>query len=140
MATLRVDGDETVDRAITGDWAALEGGATPAKASPPDYTDFGCGPSSASTCRSAPMGSDSPGPRHVVVKLPQSVNVTSFGFDPADTSATDLTPPPGRSRSTRRRPEGSRCSPTPAATQTGRLNKFVPSAGTKNVRFVKLSS
>jgi extracellular elastinolytic metalloproteinase len=47
IAHLVVDGDETVDRAITRDWAAIEGGATLIKASPPDYSDFGCGPTGA---------------------------------------------------------------------------------------------
>ena len=70
ITNLKVDGDETVDRAITRDWAALEGGATLVKASPPDYTDYGCGPSGAfDLSLGTGWGSDSPGPRHVVVKL-----------------------------------------------------------------------
>ena len=84
-SNLVVNGDETIDRAITRDWAALEGGATIVKASPPDYSDYGCGPSARSTCRSTPGGDrTSPGPRQIVVKLPQAIDVTSFGFDPGN--------------------------------------------------------
>ena len=56
------------------------------KASPPDYSDFGCGPSGAfDLSLGTGWGSDSPGPRQVVVKLPRTVDVTSFGFDPGNT-------------------------------------------------------
>ena len=87
VANFVVNGDETVDRAITRDWAALEGGATLGTFTPPDYTDFGCGPSGVfDLSLGTGWGSDAPGPRSVVVKLPpRAIDVTSFGFDPGNT-------------------------------------------------------
>lgn len=140
VARLVVDGDETVDRRIRRDWAALEGGATLVKASPPDYTDFGCGPSGAfDLSLGTGWGSDAPGPRSVVVKLPQVVDVTSFGFDPGNTCGDG---PDAATRTfaiyTKRAAGPWVLAYSGGKLKTGRLNKLVPSAGAGNVRFVKL--
>ncbi len=140
IANLVVDGDETVDRAITRDWAAIEGGATLVKASPPDYTDFGCGPSGAfDLSLGTGWGSDSPGPRHVVVKLPRTIDVTSFGFDPGNTCGDG---PDAATRTftiyTKKAGGAWVLAYSGKKLKTGRLNKLIPSAGANNVRFVKL--
>jgi extracellular elastinolytic metalloproteinase len=140
IANLVVDGDETANRKITRDWAALEGGATLVKASPPDYSDFGCGPSGAfDLALGTGWGSDAPGPRKVVVRLPRSVHVTSFGFDPGNTCGDG----PDAATKTFKiytRTVGGRwvLAYSGRKLATGRLNTLIPEAGSKHVRLVKL--
>jgi extracellular elastinolytic metalloproteinase len=140
IAHLVVDGDETVDRAITRDWASLEGGATLVKASPPDYTDYGCGPTAAfDLSLGTGWGSDSPGPRHVVVKLSRTVDVTSFGFDPGNTCGDG----PDAATKTFKiftKKAGGKWVLAFSGTKRkiGRLNTLIPATGAKHVRFVKL--
>ncbi|MGZ5297041.1 MAG: M36 family metallopeptidase, partial [Actinomycetota bacterium] len=140
ISNLVVDGDEAVDRQITRDWAALEGGATLVRASPPDYSDFGCGPSGAfDLALGTGWGSDAPGPRSVVVRLPRAVDVTSFGFDPGNTCGDG---PDAATKTfkiyTKRAGGRWVLAYSGGKLKTGRLNKLVPKAGAKNVRFVKL--
>src|SRR6185369_14928051 len=79
---------------IRRDWAATAGGAKIQSFTPPDYTQFGCGPSGAfDVSQAAGWGSDAPtnnesghtGPRSVVLQLPKAVNITNFAIDPAST-------------------------------------------------------
>ncbi len=140
ISNFKVDGAETVDREITRDWAALEGGATLVKASPPDYSDFGCGPSGAfDLSLGTGWGSDSPGPRSVVVKLPQSVDVTSFGFDPGNTCGDG---PDAATRTfkiyTKKAGGAWVLAYAGGKLKTGRLNTLIPTGGKRGVRFVKL--
>ncbi len=140
ISNLVVDGDETVQRKITRDWAAIEGGATVVKASPPDYSDFGCGPQGAfDLALGTGWGSDAPGPRSVVVKLPQAVDVTSFGFDPGNTCG-DGPDAATRTFSIYTKKAGGRwvLAFSGGKRKIGRLNKLVPSRGASDVRFVKL--
>ncbi len=140
ISNLVVDGAETVDRQITRDWAALESGATLVRASPPDYSDFGCGPSGVfDLSLGTGWGSDSPGPRSVVVKLPLAVDVTSFGFDPGNTCG-DGPDAATKTFAIYTKKAGGRwvLAYSGNKLKTGRLNALVPSAGTRNVRFVKL--
>lgn len=140
ISNLVVDGSETVDRAITRDWASLEGGATLVKASPPDYSDFGCGPTGAfDLSLGTGWGSDVPGPRSIVVELPQAVDVTSFGFDPGNTCGD------GPDAATKTFAIYTKVDGGPwvlaysgRKRKTGRLNLLVPAAGATDVRFVKL--
>jgi hypothetical protein len=84
-----VDGNETLNRKLNRDWAALERGAKLVSATPPDYTPFGCGPRNAfdlslgagwgSDAPTSDVGSDVKGPRKVVVRLPKAIEVTTFG-------------------------------------------------------------
>jgi hypothetical protein len=84
-----VDGNETLNRKVNRDWAALERGAKLVSATPPDYTPFGCGPRNAfdlslgagwgSDAPTSDIGSDVKGPRKVVVRLPKAIEVTTFG-------------------------------------------------------------
>jgi hypothetical protein len=140
VADLVVNGDETVNRKITRDWAAIEGGATLVKASPPDYTDFGCGPSGAfDLSLGTGWGSDAPGPRSVVVKLPNAVDITSFGFDPGNTCGDG----PDAATKTfsiyiKKAGGGWVLAFAGGKLRIGTLNKLIPSAGASNVRFVKL--
>ena len=47
LTNVVVDGDETVNGKLVRDWAAIEGGAKLKEFSPPDYSDYGCGPGGA---------------------------------------------------------------------------------------------
>ncbi len=85
-----VDGAETLNRKLVRDWAALEGGAKIGEFSPPDYSDFGCGPGGlfdnsldfgwGSDAVGSSVGSSYTGPRKVVVKLPKAVNISTFAL------------------------------------------------------------
>jgi hypothetical protein len=137
---LIVDGDETIDRQTTRDWAALEGGAKIVKASPPNYSQYGCGPTGAfDLSLDTGWGSDAPGPRYVVVKLSQTIDLTSFGFDPGDVCGDG---PDAATKTfkifTRKAGETWVLAYSGGKLKTGRLNKLIPSGGTRNVRFVKL--
>jgi hypothetical protein len=143
QATIRnfvVDGAETVDRAITRDWAALEGGATLVKASPPDYSDFGCGPSGAfDLSLDTGWGSDMPGPRRIIVKLPQVIDVTSFGFDPGDACGDGPDAATKTFAIYTKKAGGAWLLAYPGKKlKAGRLNTLIPTRGTNAVRFVKL--
>jgi hypothetical protein len=140
VPNLVVDGDETVDRAIKRDWAALEAGATLVNASPPDYSNYGCGPTGAfDLSLGTGWGSDVPGPRHIVVKLPRAIDVKSFGFDPGDACGDG---PDAATKTFKIYTKTSGGAWVLAYSgkklKPGRLNTLTPSAGTSNVRFVKL--
>jgi extracellular elastinolytic metalloproteinase len=84
----------TVNWALRRDWAASAGGATIGAFTPPDYTDFGCGPINLiDQSLGAGWGSDAPTtttpgetfPKSVVINLPVAVNITQLQIDPANT-------------------------------------------------------
>jgi hypothetical protein len=137
---LVVNGDETVDRKITRDWAALEAGATLGHFTPPDYTDFGCGPSGVfDNALGTGWGSKAPGPRSVVVRLPHAVDVTSFGFDPGNTCG-DGPDAATRTFAIYTKKGGGRwvLAYSGGKLKIGRLNTLIPTAGARNVTLVKL--
>jgi extracellular elastinolytic metalloproteinase len=84
-----VDQDVVVNAAVDRDWAALSGGATLVSFTPPDYAPF-CG-SNANGAFDLLLGngwpSDAPGngssgvsgPRQATVRLPTTVDISSFG-------------------------------------------------------------
>jgi extracellular elastinolytic metalloproteinase len=84
-----VDGDEDLELRLTRDWASIGGGARLRSSTPPDYSAYGCGPGLAFDGDvTTGWGSDAPsnrssgvtGPRSAVVRLPRSIDVTTFGF------------------------------------------------------------
>lgn len=146
---LIVDGDETVAIHLRRDWASIGGGARVTSFTGPDYTAFGCGPAGAFDASvGTGWGSDTAnnddsgerGPRVVVVRLPKSIDITSFGFASGGTCGDG--PEAGvkvftiRTRSARGRwvtaYERSR------ALEELVLHTLRPTAGTQNVRFVKI--
>ena len=149
IANLVVDGDETVDRKMTRDWAALEGGATLVKASPPDYSGYGCGPTGAfdlslgtgwgSDAPNSTSGSNFTGPRSIVVKMPKAVDITSFGFDPGNTCGDGPDAATKRFEIYTKQAGGTWVLAfSGKKLKTGRLNKLIPTAGKNDVRFLKL--
>lgn len=138
--------------ALVRDWAATSGGAVVTAFNGPDFSPD-CGPGQAFDQSLATGWSSTTGdnngdptnhfiPKHVVVKLPKKVNVSSFGVDPSATCGD------GASASTagfriETSPNGTTW--TTAATGTftsandGKINKVVPAAGATGVQFIRFT-
>src|SRR4051794_39328702 len=72
--------------AVRRDWAATSGGASVTDLNGPDYTDYGCGPSALlDQSLGTGWGSDAGPAKHVVVKLPSAVDVSTIAIDPSNT-------------------------------------------------------
>jgi extracellular elastinolytic metalloproteinase len=151
MHSLTVNGTEHIRRTVTRDWAAVDGGASIAAFTPPNYASFGCGPKAAfdrsigvgwgSDAPGSTFGSNVTGPRSVVVELPRAIDVTSFGFAPG---ASCGDPPNAGVQAFdifTRTANGSWVLAVTRDTTlpTGVLNRLVPARGSRNVRFVKLT-
>ena len=132
------------------DWAAIEGGAKVGKFTPPDYSDFGCGPSGVldlnlgsgwgSDAVKSTYGSNTKGPRSVIVKLPETINVTTFGL--ASYGACGDGPEAGVKRFMIETSSSGHNWVTAFvgnAPSNGRLISYKPTAGKKNVRYVRLT-
>jgi len=96
VAPLRVRAPSTTrNYALRRDFAAVGGGASIAGFTGPDFTDFGCGPAmaidqalGASWVTTSADATDAAGrpvlaPKHIVVRLPAAVDVTTMAADPA---------------------------------------------------------
>jgi hypothetical protein len=94
--TVPVGDSVTADFEVQRDWAMDSGGGTVTDFNGPDYSDFGCGPGGAidgslGTGWGSTAGNDDGDqtdtfiPKHIVVKLPRAVDVSSFGVDPKST-------------------------------------------------------
>jgi hypothetical protein len=84
----------TADFALRRDWAAAEAGGSIAGFTGTDHSDLGCGPAEAidlsgsrgwSTDVAEGLPSSSPQPKHIDVRLPEPIDVHSFGLDPSPT-------------------------------------------------------
>lgn len=146
-----VNGTETLNRQMVRDWAAIDGGARIVSFTPPDYSLFGCGPDGAfDRALGTGWGSDAPGstfgslrtgPRSVVVELPRTIDIVSFAIDPG---ATCGDPPAAGLKAfdiSTRRAGGDWVLAVRRTTAlpTGVLTTLAPTAGTENVRFVRLT-
>ncbi len=141
IANFVVDGDETLNRSVVRDWSSLEGGAEIVRASPPDYSNYGCGPTGAFDLSLASgWSSDTPGPRSIVVRLPKAVDVTSFGFDPASACGDSADAATKTFAIYTKRAGGSwiLAYEGKKGLSTGKLNTLRPTAGAMGVRVVKL--
>jgi hypothetical protein len=138
--------------AVARDWAATSGGSVVTEFSGPDFSPQ-CGPGGAfdqslATGWGSTTGDDAGDPtnqfipKHVVVKLPKPVDVSSFGVDPSATCGD------GASASTagfliETSPDGTTW--TTAATGTftsandGQINKVTPTAGAAGVQFIRFT-
>ena len=123
------------------DWAAFDGGARVRSFTGPDYTAYGCGPRGAiDRSQIAGWGSKQPTPREIVIELPRSIDVSSFGVDPGATCG-DL--PSAGTRAFVISTKTAHGSWVVAWTQTsalegGRLHRLVPTKGDRAVRFVRI--
>jgi len=142
-----------VNFAVRRDWAAGSGGAAVTAFDGPDFTPFGCGPAAAiDQSLGTGWGSTSdlvaglPGPmtpKSLTVRLPSSVQVSSFGVDPNATcgdagsaSTADYRIETSANGTTwRTAAEG-----TFGVDDRGRLNAVAPAGGTGDgVRFVRFT-
>jgi hypothetical protein len=147
LANVVVNGDETVNGKLNRDWAAIEGGAKLGKFSPPDYSPF-CGPAFAfdldldtgwgSDAVGSDVGSNYTGPRKIVVKLPKSVNISSFAL------ASDGTCGDGHRAGVKHFQIQTKTNSgkwitalTGTVDNDGLVHVFKPTAGQKGVRFVR---
>ncbi|HTG47335.1 MAG TPA: M36 family metallopeptidase [Actinomycetota bacterium] len=95
-----VPGANTRDWSLDRDWAAAGGGATIASFNGPDYTTFGCGPINAidqsqgigwgsTTDTNAGDDTGSVTPKHLVIALPATVDISAISVDPGPTCGDD---------------------------------------------------
>ena len=132
------------------DWAAIEGGATVGKFTPPDYGAFGCGPEQlldlnlgtgwGSDAVGSTEGSNNAGPRKVVIKLPKVVDITTFAV--ASTGACGDGPEAGVKKfkvETKTAGGNWITAFTGTAKNNGVLKTFTPKTGKANVRFVRFT-
>jgi extracellular elastinolytic metalloproteinase len=141
----------TQNFSLRRDWASLGGGGTVTAFNGPDFTAFGCGPTSAiDQSLGNGWGStsdlDANGvavPKFVTVKLPQAVNISEFAIDPGETCGDDAT-----AATKDFRVETSTDGTTFVVAATGtfgaadnhRLNPVAPNAGTgTGVTFVRFT-
>jgi len=130
------------------DWAALGGGGAVVDFNGPDYTAFGCGPTSAidqslgnGWGSTVDQVGTSATPKFVTIKLPQPVNVAAIAVDPGNTCGDGGSASTG-AFSIETSTDG--VTFTVAATGTfgaadrHRLNSVPLTAGQSNVQYVKL--
>ena len=150
LKNVEVTGDTTLNAKVIRDWASIEGGATVGAFTPPDYSEFGCGPDFAfdldigsgwgSDAVGSTEGSNNDGPRKVVVKLPKVIDVTSFAL--ASNGSCGDGPEAGVKRfKIQTRSVGGDWirAFVGTAPANGKLVKYLPVAGTDDVRFVRLT-
>jgi extracellular elastinolytic metalloproteinase len=83
----------TLNWSLRRDWAAAGGGGSIVDFTPPDYTDFGCGPAAMiDQSQGTGWGSDAPDnpfpdpqPKFVVIALPVAVNIAELQINPSNT-------------------------------------------------------
>jgi F5/8 type C domain/IPT/TIG domain len=137
-------GTNTRNFALRRDWAAKGGGGVVTAFNGPDYTVYGCGPSAAiDQSLGSGWGSDTAGgAKFMVVRLPISVNLTTFAVDPGATCGDpDSASVKGYKIETS--PNGTTWTQAAAgnfgAANNHKLNTVTPSAGKTNVRYVRFT-
>jgi hypothetical protein len=142
----------TQDFQLRRDWASLAGGGSIVDFSGPDFTPFGCGPSSAidqslgngwgSVTNNNGVSDGTTDPQFIVVKLPVAVDIADIQVDPANTCGD-----PGSSSTRGFVVETSTDGTTFSQVATGvfyaadrhRLNSVSPSGSLTGIKFVKFT-
>jgi extracellular elastinolytic metalloproteinase len=147
------NGTRVLNVAMRRDWAAERGGADVTFASDDTGADFGCGVDKLiDQSRGVgwspfnPASPDAPpditGPPTAVIKLPQTIDITAFGMDPANTCGDD---PSATTKDYRveTSADGVHFAVAKAGSFTpdaaGRLNIVAPTANSRGVRYVRLT-
>ena len=155
ISSLRVNGGgATADFALRRDWASLGGGGSVTAFNGPDYTPYGCGPSSAidqslgngwgsTSSVDSSTGNFTITPKYVVVKLPQKVNVSQLAIDPGNTCG-DAGSASTKDYKVETSPDGSvwtaAASGSFTAADRHRLNLITPAAGSAaGVQYVRFT-
>ena len=146
--TIAADETKTVDAQIKRDWAAREGGSILRSSEGSEYLSYGCGPGAAiDNNQSITWSTDYSAStrKRLVVELPQPVQVTQFGIDPA-AGCSDSNNASMKDFTVETSPGGADGTWTAAAsgsfTQTSawhKMNAVTPTAGTSGVRWVRLT-
>ncbi|WP_156027995.1 M36 family metallopeptidase [Candidatus Solirubrobacter pratensis] len=141
------------DAVLRRNWASASGGAS-VDSIHDEYTSYGCGPDKAiDQALATGWSSDNPAypstggnhadPVEAVIKLPQAVDVETFGIDPKYTCGDE--PADSTKHATVETSTQADCSTmVPASDQTftsdawGKLNEFAPDAGAAGARCVRL--
>ncbi len=142
--------DVTLNAKVIRDWAAIEGGATVGKFTPPDYGAFGCGPEQlldlnlgtgwGSDAVGSTSGSNNDGPRKVIIKLPKVVDITTVAV--ASTGACGDGPRAGVKKfkvETKTANGGWVTALVAIAKNNGNLKSYTPKTGKANVRSVRFT-
>lgn len=144
---------DTTDFEITRDWAASSGGGAVADFDGPDYSPFGCGPGGAiDLSLSSGWGSTTGNnngdptnvfvPKSITIKLPQAIDIDTFGVDPTATCGDGGSASSGHIQ-VETSPDGGTwtlaADHTYTATDRGQLNDLALTAGQNNVQYVKLT-
>jgi extracellular elastinolytic metalloproteinase len=144
---------DTTDFQITRDWAASSGGGAVADYDGPDYSSFGCGPGGAidlslSTGWGSTTGDNNGDPTNVfipksiTIKLPQAIDIDTFGVDPSATCGDGGSASSGHIQ-VETSPDGGTwtlaADHTYTAVDRGQLNDLALTAGKNNVQYVKLT-
>jgi len=144
----------SLDFQLRRDWASLGGGATVTAATGPDFSSFGCGPSSAidqslgngwgSVTNSKGVDDGTVSPESVTVQLPVAISISEVQIDPSNTCGD-----PGSSATHHYSVETSTDGQTFTllneghffAANRGHLNTVTPLAAgaTSNVRFIRFT-
>ena len=147
---LPVTQDVTLNAKMIRDWASIEGGAQVGKFTPPDYSDFGCGPEQlldlnlgtgwGSDAVDSTSGSHVKGPRKLVIKLPKVVDISTFAV--ASNGACGDGPEAGVKKfKVETKTAGGQwvTAFVGKAKNNGNLKVFTPRHGKANVRFVRFT-
>ena len=134
-------GATTKNWAVRRDWAAASGGASVTDFNGPDYTAYGCGPSALlDQSLGSGWGSDAGPAKHVVVKLPSAVDVSTIAIDPSNTCG-DKANAATAGYTVETSTDGTTWVPAGSGTFTsadlGKLNPITPTGGATKVRFVR---
>jgi hypothetical protein len=151
--TVPVGDHATADFSIQRDWAESSGGGEITDFNGPDLSGYGCGPEGAidgslGTGWGSTVGDDAGDPtgtfidKHIVVKLPQAVDVTSFGVDPAATCGDSGSSSTG-DYTIEVSPDNSTWTPVADGHFTigdrGHLNEVDPTAAADGVQYVRFT-
>jgi hypothetical protein len=149
IKNFKVTGDVALTVKMTRDWASTEGGAKVEAFTPPDYSPF-CGPDFAfdlnlqfgwgSDAVGSTSGSREKGPRSVIVKLPRAVTVSNFALASGGTCGDGPRAGVKGFQIQTRTNNGKWITAFAGSVDNDyALHTFKPKAGTKNVRFVRLT-
>jgi hypothetical protein len=146
--SVAVSGNAGLDVQLERDWAAVGAGAQVSASSPPDFSEFGCGPAGAfDGSQSSGWGSTSPtssegpgGEKQVTVQLPQAIDISRFAIDPGATCGDDDSASTNRFR-IEASPDGAAWQVVASgdfdASANHRMNTVVPSAAAAGARYVR---
>jgi PKD repeat protein len=145
VSSLAVPGGGTIafNPVLRRDWAAARGGAVVTDSNGREYTANGCGPSAAvDQSLGTAWSTQASGEKFLVVRLPETIDVTQFGLDPGEGCGDTAASATG-AYLVETSPDGTAWTTAVNSVFTSaarhRLNFVTPTAGATGVRFVRLT-